>query len=265
MDLGLKGKVVLVTGASRGIGREIALSMAAEGANLGVCSRTEANLVDLQNGLKRHGVKVVGLEVDVTQEEGVSRAVQKLAQTLGRVDILVNNAGDLSPGAFAAKNVDLSDADWKFSYETNLMSAVRFTREVVPGMKQQGGGTIVNIASIGGMGGAGHLVDYCAAKAAMLSYSRSMAMVLAESHIRVSCVSPGRIHTTLWDRVARDFTDGSDEKVRAFLAAQAQHSFLGRLGEAKEVANVVTFLASDKASLAVGGNWVVDGGETAPF
>jgi 3-oxoacyl-[acyl-carrier protein] reductase len=265
MDLGLREKVVLITGASRGIGREIAVSMAAEGANLGLCSRRAANLGELESTLTAQKVRVVPIEVDVTDQAGVRRAVQRLVDALGRVDVLVNNAGDQSAGTMATKSVDLSDDDWRFAYEANLMGAVRFTREVVPLMKAQAGGSIVNVASIGGMGGAGHLVDYCAAKAALLSYSRSMAIVLTSDHIRVNCVTPGRIHTTMWDRIAHDFTDGSDAQVQDFLKAQAEHPLLGRLGRPEEVASVVTFLASEKASFAVGGNWVVDGGETAPF
>ena len=230
MDLGLQGKVALVTGASRGIGRAIAVVLATEGAHVGICSRHRDGLEQVSTSPAPTNVKVVPIEADVTRAEDVSRAVKELMDRLGRIDLLVNNAGEISPGTYAGKSVDLSDQDWKFSFDVNLLSAVRFTREVAPIMRKQGGGAIVNIASIDAHRGEAVGVDYAATKAAMASFSKSSSIALLPDHIRVNCVCPGAVETALWDRQARAFTDGSAEAVAQFFKTWGDAVPLRRFG-----------------------------------
>lgn len=262
MELGLRGKAAIVTGASRGIGRDIALHLAGEGANVALCSRDSATLSEVQRAIEPLGVVALALPMDVTKPVEVKRGIHEANKRFGRVDILVNNAGDLSEGAWAAKSEDLTDADWKFSFDVNLMGAARCTREVTPLMRKQGGGAIVNVASIWGHEARSHLVDYFATKAALVSYSRSMALKLIHDKIRVNCVCPGRIDTALWQKAARIFTGGDEKKFKPWLEAHAKPLPIGRFGRTEEIASVVCFLASDRASFVVGATWDVDGGET---
>jgi NAD(P)-dependent dehydrogenase (short-subunit alcohol dehydrogenase family) len=266
MDLGLRGKVALVTGASRGIGRAIATEFAAEGSSVAACARNQNELAELVERLSVPQVRVVAVPADVARPNDVHRAVRNTVERLGRVDILVNNAGDLSPASVDARTValgDPSDDDWKFSIDVNLLSAVRFTREVVPIMRTQGGGAIVNVASIAAHRGTPIFLDYSATKAAMRSYSKSMSLILVKDNIRVNCVCPGRIGTSVWDRLAGALAPGSgatpDQVKQAIID---NHLALGRFGRPEEVAKVVVFLASDQASLVIGSSWDVDGGET---
>ena len=262
MELGLGGKTALVTGASKGIGRAIAVELAKEGANLGICSRNDADLNEVREVLEKHKVKVIPIKADVSQDEAVKRVVKTVYDFLGRINILVNNAGDHSTGAFKLKSFDLSDEDWKFAVDINLLSAVRFTREVAPIMRNQKGGAIVNISSIWGHRGRTHLADYVATKAAMTSFSKSMSLALIRDNIRVNCVCPGRIDTPLWLKAARTLTDGTPEAVSEFLKSHAAPIPIGRYGHPEEVAKVVVFLVSEQASFVVGATWDVDGGET---
>ncbi len=263
MDLGLQGRVALVTGASRGIGRAIAIGLATEGTDLGICSRHKGDLDQLGAVLASHKVKVVTVEADATQVEDVEHVVRTIAQGLGRIDILVNNVGEASPGTYGGKSVDLADSDWKFSVDVNLLSAVRFTREVAPIMEKQGGGVIVNIASIGAYMADPSSVDYNATKAAMVSYSGSMARTLLPKHIRVNCVCPGAVETSMWEREVRAYTDGSQEGAAKFLGGVSNAVPLGRFARPEEIASVVTFLVSDRASFVIGATWDVDGGQMA--
>ncbi len=184
MDLGLKDKVAIVTGGSRGIGKSIALTLAAEGCNVAICARGEEGLREAGAELKGAGIKVHAGVVDVSQPGEVEAFVDEVVATLGRVDVLVNNAGGSRPGD--------DDETWRAAIDVNLMSAVRASRAAVEHMKASGGGSIINITSIFGRESGGS-PTYNAAKAAMTSHAKQLALQLAPMGIRVNSVAPGSI------------------------------------------------------------------------
>lgn len=194
MDLGLKGKVAVVTGGSKGIGRAIAEEFAKEGAHVSICARGQHELANAAEELRRYGVTAVATPADVTNAEDVERVLDTTLTSCGRVDILVNNAGS----AWFGHGVDTPDEQWRYAFDVNLQSAIRFTRGVIPSMRQQGGGRIINIATAYARTVfAPGTADYGAAKAGLLHFSRLMAMELAPDNILVNAVCPGFIHSPL--------------------------------------------------------------------
>jgi NAD(P)-dependent dehydrogenase (short-subunit alcohol dehydrogenase family) len=258
MDLGLKGKVALITGGSKGIGKAIAEEFATEGAHVSICARGQQDLTSAAEELRRYGVTVVATPADVTKTEEVQHVIDATLKTCGRIDILVNNAGE----ALLGHTVATTDEQWQQAIEVNLYSAVRFTRGVAPHLHKQGGGRIINISSA-----FGHTVllpgtvDYSAAKAALLSFSRTMAVELAPRNILVNTVCPGWIHSPQFHRIVDAVLP-----LRGFTAREENFQFLQqfllikRIGQAKEVAAVVVFLASERASYVTGSVYDVDGG-----
>jgi 3-oxoacyl-[acyl-carrier protein] reductase len=247
MDLQLKGKVALITGASRGIGKAIALALAGEGADIALIARGRDALDAAASDVADLGVRAAAIVADITVAEDVERMVGEAAQRLGRIDILVNNAGGSFPD---------DDEGWTNAYRANIEAAVRATRAVVPHMKAQGGGAIVHIASIWGREAGGGL-PYNAMKAAMISHAKNSALTLAADNIRVNSVAPGSIRHPggSWDRRAIADPTGMEKFV-------AENIALGRFGTAEEIANVVAFLCSSRASWVTGACINVDGGQT---
>jgi 3-oxoacyl-[acyl-carrier protein] reductase len=254
MDLKLQGKVAIVTGASRGIGQGIARSLAAEGCRLVLCARGAEALQATKQALQDQGAEVEALVLDITHPEAGERLVATALARFGRVDILVGNAGGNRRGLFE----ETTEADWSALIELNLRAHLRCARAVIPVMKQQGGGAIVFIASIFGReaGGSG-LSIYNTTKSALISAAKILALELAPYNIRVNTVAPGSIRFPggSWDRRMQEDPEGMQHFI-------AQNLPMGRFGTVEEIADVVTFLVSERASLITGACLNVDGGQS---
>lgn len=247
MDLGLHGKAVAVTGASKGLGRAIALCFAAEGANVAICARDPSALSQTAVDLRERGIEVFSTPADVGQPRELDAFLDGAHAAFGRLDVLVNNA----PGW------GLTDDEhgWQNAWNVDLMAAVRAVWKVVPWMKHGGGGAIVHMSSIAGLEGGWGVSAYAPAKAALISHSKALALTLAPDKIRVNVVAPGSIEFPggVWEHVRNSNPDGYRSILRSIPS--------GRLGTAEEVAKAVVFLASASASWITGACLAVDGGQ----
>ena len=254
MDLGLSGKTAIVTGASRGIGRAIALGLASEGCNLVISARGADDLEATAKEICEIGPKVDAVVEDAAEPGSGERLVQAALDVFGGVDIVVNNVGGNRRKDFA----EASDEDWNDLIELNFMSQIRPARAAVPVMKESGGGAVLFISSIFGReaGGAG-LALYNTTKSALISVAKIMALELAPHGIRVNSVAPGSIRHPggSWDKRC----EADPEGMRKFVEANLP---IGRFGSGEEVADVVAFLASERASLVTGACINVDGGQS---
>jgi 3-oxoacyl-[acyl-carrier protein] reductase len=247
VDLGLEGRVALVTASSRGIGLANARALAAEGCRVGVVARTAADVERVARDLGGKGVAA-----DLLSEAGCETAVSEVEGALGPVDVLVNNLG----GRAGSSWTDTGPAEFEAALRSNLLPAVRLSRRVLPGMRERGWGRIVVISSIWGRE-AGGAPAYNAAKAAEISFTTSLAREVAASGVTVNCVAPGSI---LWEGGGWDRRAKADpEAMREFVSREMP---LGRFGRPEEVASVVAFLCSDAASLVNGACLAVDGGQS---
>jgi 3-oxoacyl-[acyl-carrier protein] reductase len=265
MDLGLNGKVALVTGGSKGIGAAIALELAQEGADLVICAREPGPLDAAARRIAALGRQALAVPADLASAAGVQAVVNGAVATFGRVDILVNNVGG-APGAGGFMN--LSDADWQAAWDLNLMSAVRFSRAVIPGMVERRWGRIINIASTSAREPDTVVVHYNCAKAGLLALSKTLATAYAQDGVLVNCVSPGLTRTPAVEKSAAKRLVERGESVDDMSADEVVQRYygprrplpIGRFGCPEDLAGIVTFLASERASWITGAYINVDGG-----
>jgi len=265
MNLGLDDKTALVTGGSKGIGYGCAEALAAEGCTLAICARhrdeLEAAAADLEAA---HDVTVEPVVADLTADDDLDRLVEHTTQALGTVDVLVNNAGTVgTPGGLQ----DNTTQDWRDLFELNLFAVVTLTRKIVPHMREQGWGRVINISSENGTQPYPDMMAYSASKGALDNFGKALSKEVAEDGVLVNTVSPAFIETPLVNEMMAEAAEAQgvsvDEMVEQFLAERRPHIEVGRPGDIDEVGRVVAFLASEHASFVNGSNYRVDGGSVA--
>lgn len=244
-------KVAIVTGASAGIGRETALRLAKSGMCVALVARKKEALNEMCNENPQYGLLAIPGDVSVAAD--VERGFRKVLSRFGRVDLLVNAAGmqQGTDGPFEK----ISEANWNRLWNVNVKGTFLWTRQVLSAMYQRHSGVIVNIASAAALKGFKHTTAYAATKGAIITLTRILALETAEHGVRVSCISPGVVESELLaDR------EGGIEKGKALQRSLASMHPLGRIGQPKDIAEMVVFLASDQASWITGTNFVIDGG-----
>ena len=260
MDLGLAGKSCAVTGASRGIGREVARRLASEGARVLLIARDEDRLRDRAAECERAGGVTATLALDVTADDAGARIVGAATEAFGQLDVLVNNAGTAR-----WQTLDqVPEEDWYAAWEVNVMAPLRAMRAAIPPMAERGYGRVVNVSSTSGKRPSAMMPEYSVAKAAELSLSRLFADAYAAKGVLVNAVCPGPTKSELWmgpggllDQ-SRDAA-GEDDRDEALAAAGSKRP-IGRLAEVGEIADAIAFLCSERASYVAGAAWSVDGG-----
>lgn len=246
----LEDKVAIVTGASRGIGRAIALGFAGAGADVAVAARSEGDLETLAKEIDAMGRKTIVVPTDVTQREALENLVTTTVKELGKLDIMVNNAGGSN---FMAPLVSLRPSGWDKLRTLNLDSVFHATQLAAQAMVEQGG-SIIQIASVAGIQGAQGLSPYSAAKGGVRLFTQAVAKELASSNVRLNSIAPGWIDTPLNDWMTKD------EATLKFFESMIP---MGRLGTAEEIVGAAIYLASDASSFVTGTTLVIDGGQTA--
>ncbi len=264
MDLGLRGKAVLVTGSSKGIGRAIALAFAREGCQVAINGRHAPELEAAADQVRAQGGTVHSVVADVTEAEGARLTVVETVRRFGSIDVLVNNAGGV--GRFAGFD-ELTDEDWLDVFRLNVLSAVRVTRAALPYMQKQKWGRIINISSESGTQPDPIMPHYNASKSALNSLTKSLSKAYGKDGILVNTVSPAFVRTPLVEEMlqqqARTRGVSVDEAEQILLREFRPNIVLGRAGRSEETAGVVVFLASEQASFITGSNYRVDGGSVA--
>ncbi len=242
----LNGKSALITGSGRGIGREIARKLAAAGANIGVSD------IDLETAEKtaieiaaEYGVKTVALKANVAAEDEVKAMIKDFTVAFGQIDILVNNAGITKDGLI----MRMKETDWDAVLNVNLKSAFLCSKAVARPMLKQGGGRIINIASISGVIGLPGQANYSASKAGMIGLTKSLAKELAAKSVTVNAIAPGFIRTAMTDKLSDEVVKGYEDAIP-----------MTRMGDPEDIANGVLFLASDMSNYITGQVLSINGG-----
>jgi 3-oxoacyl-[acyl-carrier protein] reductase len=260
MDLGIKGKVALITGGNRGIGKASALEMAKEGCHIAITGRNEGDLAATEKEIQRYGVRTLAMAGDLEKAEEVEKVVNKTFKTFGHVDILFNNAGHSHP----CTPISSTDEQWHQQLDIHLMACVRTCRLIIPKMIEKKWGRIINMSSMYGIAPGTGVTDYNAAKAAVINYTLSLAMEYSRYGICATAICPGLIHTEIWDKFADKLAmELGKSRQDIFDAAAARASSVKRYARPEEVGRVVAFLASECASYITGCAIQVDGGALA--
>jgi NAD(P)-dependent dehydrogenase (short-subunit alcohol dehydrogenase family) len=253
MDLGLKGKVVAITGGSEGIGRATALRFALEGANVALLARRQEPLAKTASEIEALGVQVLAVHGDATKD--MARFIDATVQRFGRVDVLVNNAGGSGQSAF--DKVD--DANWRADMEVKVFAPIEGVRCVLPHMKKQGGGSIIMLTMAAAAAPSANQLPTVVSRQAGATLAKALSKELAPHNIRVNVACVGKIKTPQQERSAKRLGRSAEEH----FAAQAKSVPLGRMGEPEDLANAIAFLASDAARYVTGTCINVDGGVSA--
>jgi len=255
MDLGLKDKVVLITGSSRGIGKTIASSFLEEGTRVIITGRDRTTLNEtLEEFLNQYGTEFVyAYQGDMTNLDEIAKCVNLAVNKFNKIDILIANigTGKSKPG------LEADQSEWERIIKLNLMGSINIVKEIVPLMKKNGGGSIVLISSIAGCEVLGAPITYSAAKSGLISSSKNLSHLLAKDNIRVNTVAPGNIFFKggRWEEIIQENPDIIENYIKRNVPMQ-------RFGKSQEIADAVLFLASERASFITGACLVVDGGET---
>ena len=260
MDLGISGKIALVTGADSGIGFQTARKLLIEGVQVAITDRAGESLDEACDKLSEFG-GVIAVPADLTKADDVSHLVAEVTRKLGAPDILVNCAGITGEtGDF----LDISDDDWDTVLQINLMGAVRTARAVIPAMREKGWGRVVLIGSEDGAQPYVEDLPYCAAKAGIINLAKGLSKAYGPDGVLVNTVSPAFIETPMTDKMmkarAEERNESFDEAIKSFLAENRSGMALGRRGKPEEVAAMIVFLCSEQASFINGSNMRVDSG-----
>ncbi len=258
MELGLTGKVAIVGGSSRGMGKAIALALAQEGCDVAICARGEADLKATAEEIRSQaGARVLPLVCDMSNYHDIQRLVRETAKTFGRIDIVVNNAGGPPVGTFD----DFSEEEWQKAVDQNFLSAVRTTREALPYLRRQGG-RVINMTSVAVKQPIDHLILSNAVRLGVVGMAKTLSREVAKDGITVNNVCPGNIAT---QRLLSLFEARAQREGRPFqevLEEEETRTPTAFLGQPADVAGLVVFLASEKARYISGATIQVDGGST---
>jgi len=252
LDLGLGGKVAIITGGSEGLGRAAAQKLAAEGARVAICSRRPDVLERAAEGIRKGGGQVLARSVDVSKADQIDKFVGEVMSEWGGVDILLNNAGTSAAASFEA----VDDAAWIHDLELKLFSAVRLCRLCIPLMKKRGGGRIINVTNLGAKTPSARGLPTSVSRAAGINLTKSLANEYAADKILVNTICIGLVKSAQWERRAKGDLD-------AFYKDTAKRVPIGRMGEAEEFGDLVAFLVSERAAFITGTAINFDGGMAA--
>jgi NAD(P)-dependent dehydrogenase (short-subunit alcohol dehydrogenase family) len=260
VDLGLAGKVCVVTGASRGIGLETARQLCGEGVSALLVARSRERLAEAVALCESGGGRAAALACDVTEPDAGERMLATAREALGEPDVLVNNAG----GARWRDLDDVPEEDWRAAWEVNVMASHRAMRALVPGMRERGWGRVVNVSSTAAKRPSANMPEYSVAKAAQLSLSRLWADRCAADGVLVNAVCPGPTKSELWVGEGGLAQQSADMSGLSGAAEALERSGagrpIGRMAEVDEIAAAIVFLCSARASYVAGAAWSVDGG-----